>query len=230
MTYPVVTLFMLMSLDGKISTGQAMERDFDKDLPNIKGVGAGLEQYYQLEKETDLFSLNTGKVMAKVGWNHRNGTEVAMPVTFIIIDNEPHLSSQGVQNLARVCKKLLIVTTNSGHPAVEESAENIEVIQYENKINFNDLFEKLLVKGVDRLTVQSGGELNAVLVRAGLINFVSIVIAPLLVGGRATPTLVDGESLENLDDLKKLRSLRLIQAEPLADSYLHLKYEVLNHG
>lgn len=45
---PITTLFMLTSIDGKISTGSSDERDFDKDLPNIKGAGEGLGQYYEL--------------------------------------------------------------------------------------------------------------------------------------------------------------------------------------
>jgi 2,5-diamino-6-(ribosylamino)-4(3H)-pyrimidinone 5'-phosphate reductase len=45
MSLPVTTLYMLMSLDGKISTGASDERDFDKDLPRITGVSEGLGQY-----------------------------------------------------------------------------------------------------------------------------------------------------------------------------------------
>ena len=66
---PQTTLFMLISVDGKISTGSTDDRDFDKDLPNIDGVKEGLPQYYDLEQETDSCSLNTGRVMVKVGWN-----------------------------------------------------------------------------------------------------------------------------------------------------------------
>ena len=33
MTKPTTTLFMLMFLDGKISTGNTDERDVDKDFP-----------------------------------------------------------------------------------------------------------------------------------------------------------------------------------------------------
>jgi len=62
---PITTLFMLVSADGKISTGSTDERDFDKDLPSIKGVGEGLQQYYDLEKQTDYYSFNTGRVMAR---------------------------------------------------------------------------------------------------------------------------------------------------------------------
>ena len=35
MDRPVTTLFMLMSLDGKISPGASDELDADKDFPNI---------------------------------------------------------------------------------------------------------------------------------------------------------------------------------------------------
>ena len=53
------TLFMICSLDGKISTGETDERDVDKDFPKIKGVKEGLKQYYQLECRTDINSFNT---------------------------------------------------------------------------------------------------------------------------------------------------------------------------
>ena len=69
MQKPRTTLFMLMSFDGKISTGIGKGLDFDKDLPNIKGIKEGLNQYYELEQKTDIVSFNSGKVMAKIGVN-----------------------------------------------------------------------------------------------------------------------------------------------------------------
>ena len=223
---PYTTLFMLMSLDGKISTGSVDERDFDKDLPNIEGAGAGLHQYYELEQQTDYFSLNTGKVMAKVGWNEPKANIEPVPVVFVLIDNHPHLTGLGVANLIKRTEKLYIVTTNNEHPALQIEDEKLEVIKYPGQINFTALFELLKSKGADKLTIQSGGEMNAVLLRAGLINAVSVVVAPLLVGGKATATLIDGDSLETLEDLKKLKTLKLIDAKPLADNYLHVRYEV----
>lgn len=93
---PITTLFMLMSVDGKISTGNNDERDFDKDLPGVAGVGDGLDQYYELEQKTDLFSFNTGRVMAKVGWNDEKSDINKSPVSFIIVDNKPHLTNLGI--------------------------------------------------------------------------------------------------------------------------------------
>ena len=56
---PSTTLFMLMSVDGKISTGAVDELDVDRDFPRINGVKEGLYQYYEIEKTTDLWSLNS---------------------------------------------------------------------------------------------------------------------------------------------------------------------------
>jgi 2,5-diamino-6-(ribosylamino)-4(3H)-pyrimidinone 5'-phosphate reductase len=224
---PITTLFMLVSVDGKISTGSTDERDFDKDLPRIQGVAEGLRQYYDLEKQTDYYSFNTGRVMAKVGWNDEKADIKKIEVRFIIVDNKPHLTELGVRNLLRFTEKLFIVTTNSQHPAHSVKDDNLEILSYENKIDFRDLFQKLKSKGADRVTVQSGGEMNTELMRGGLIDFVSLVVAPIAVGGNNTSSLLDGRSLEADEDLKLLRPLELTSADKLNNSYLHLKYRVL---
>ena len=69
MERPVTTLFLLVSADGKISTGSTDALDFDRDLPRIPGVREGLPQYYEIEQTTDLWSMNSGRVQAKMGVN-----------------------------------------------------------------------------------------------------------------------------------------------------------------
>jgi len=223
---PITTLFMLVSADGKISTGSTDERDFDKDLPSIKGVGEGLQQYYDLEKQTDYYSFNTGRVMAKVGWNDEKEDITQIDVIFVLVDNKPHLTERGIKNLLRFVKKLYIVTTNKEHPAIAMQNDSLEVVRYEAAVDLPDLFCKLKSFGAQRVTIQSGGEMNAELMRGGLIDFVSLVVAPVMVGGRDTSSLLDGTSLKTDDDLKLIRPLELTDVYKLSDSYLHLKYKV----
>ena len=64
-------LYMLMSVDGKISPGASDDLDVDKDFPNIAGLKEGLPQYYEIEQTTDLWSFNTGRVQAKMGVNEK---------------------------------------------------------------------------------------------------------------------------------------------------------------
>ena len=220
------------SLDGKISTGDVDELDVDQDFKRIHGIKEGLPQYYDLEKKTDPFSLNSGRVMAKIGVNTRSKEPEKMGCSFIIVDNKPHLIDAGVRYLSKWVKTLYLVTTNPNHPAfkLRDSLENIEVIFYKDKVNFADLFHQMKNKyQVERVTIQSGGSLNAELLRNGFIDEVSIVVAPCLIGGKDTQSLVGGESLHNELDLLKIKALKLKGCRVLKDSYLHLNYKVTNH-
>ena len=224
MNRPVTTLFMLMSLDGKISTGAGDGLDFDRDLPRVPGVAEGLRQYYELEQETDLWSLNTGKVMAKVGANELPLPE-RLPVSFAIVDNT-HLTDAGVRWLCARCRELVVITSNAAHPARAVAEPNLSVM-YLQRPSLSEAFCRLRSEhGCKRLTVQSGGTLNAALVREGLVDFVDVVVVPLLVGGRDTPTLVDDPSLASLAELSKLCPLELLGCEALRNSYVRLRYRV----
>lgn len=80
--------------------------------------------------------------------------------------------------------------------------------------------------GCERLTVQSGGTLNAAFVRAGLVDFVDVVVAPVLVERRDTPTLMDGPSLAGVGELSGLCPLELLGCDVLQDPYVRLRYGV----
>lgn len=221
---------MLMSVDGKISTGNTDNRDVDKDFPRIQGIKEGLKQYYEIEQTTDLYSLNSGRVLAKVGANKPQKNIVKLPVTFLIIDNKPHLNKSGVNNFLRKSRRLYIITTNKNHPAFQRKDEdNLEIIYYNKEIDFVDLFRKLKNDyGLKKVTIQTGGTLNSILLRKKLIDKVSIVVAPALIGGKETSSLIDGKSLSSVNELTKIKALKLTAVKKLKGSYLHLKYDVIN--
>ena len=224
MDRPVTTLFMLMSLDGKVSTDVGDELDFDRDLPCVPGVAEGLYRYYELEQETDLWSLNTGRVMAKVGANEQPTPE-RLPVSFVIVDNT-HLTEAGVRWLCARCRRAVIVTSNAAHPAHVVGEGNLSVMLQERSSLVDALHRLKADHGCERLTIQSGGTLNAALVREGLVDFVDVVVAPVLVGGRDTPTLLDGPALASVGELSKLCPLELLGCEAMQESYVRLRYKV----
>lgn len=87
MNRPITTLFMLMSVDGKISTGDRDELDVDRDFPLIEGLKEGLYQYYDIEQTTDLWSLNTGRVQAKMGVNEKPFSPKGLYLLYLLIPN-----------------------------------------------------------------------------------------------------------------------------------------------
>ena len=224
---PLTTLFLLQSVDGRISTGSVDARDFDKDIPLIDGVRQGLGQYYDLESRTDLWSLNTGRVMAKIGVNDAPYAAEKTSVSFIIVDNRPHLTEAGVRHLSAKLQKLVIVTSNPAHPALRASLPNVEVMTVGEPVDWPSLMETLRERYlIDRLTIQSGGTLNAALLRHDCIDRISIVVAPFLVGGKDTPSLVDGPSFTEFAELSNLSVLELREMHRLEDGYIHLVYDV----
>ena len=225
---PLNTLFLLVSVDGKISTGSIDARDTDKDYKKFVALKEGVKQYYALEKQTDRYSLNTGKVMAKIGVNSDKNPIHCPDVTFIIVDNN-HLNEQGINNLCDNLKLLILVTHNAKHPANNVSRANLKIIYYQDEIDFVDLFKRFKTEmGIERITIQSGGTLNSILIRNKLIDKLSIVLVPCLIGGANTASLVDGADLLSEDDLKHIKALKLTQAKVLDDSFLHLTYDVIN--
>lgn len=227
---PQTTLFLLESLDGKINSGNSDNLDVDKDWCNINGVKEGLHQYYEIEQTTDLFSLNTGRVMAKIGVNTKKEIPNKVFCNFIIIDNKPHLNENGIDYLCRWVNKLYLVTTNKNHIVykLQKKYKNLVIISCDNldlTILLKDLYEKYNVKNI---TIQSGGNLNELFLRNNLIDYVNIVIAPLLVGGKDTSTLIDGTSITSSSELNKLKALKLIECNQLENSYIQLRYKVIN--
>ena len=225
MSRPVTTLFMLMSVDGKISTGATDEMDVDQDFPQIAGLKEGLRQYYEIEQTTDLWSFNTGCVQAKMGVNAKE-LPARTPVSFVLLDNH-HLNTHGVQYFCAKSKQFVLITTNRNHPAFDVKEENLHII-FQEKLSLPAAFTILKEQfGCEGLTIQSGGTVNGLFLREKLFDFVDVVVAPVLIGGKDTATLIDGRSLQSRDELNQLGILRLIEAAPLQDSYLRLRYRVI---
>ena len=224
MKRPFTTLFMLMSVDGKISTGATDKLDVDKDFPKISGLKEGLSQYYEIEQTTDLWSFNTGRVQAKMGVNEKP-LPAKTPVSFVILDNT-HLNENGIKYFCAKSKEFVLLTSNKNHPAFNVKEDNLHIFCKEN-FSLKEALEYLYSLGCERLTVQSGGTVNSLFLREKLFDAVDIVVAPVLIGGKDTSTLIDGKSLMSEEELSLLGVLKLTGCEVLKDSYLRLRYEVV---
>ena len=216
---------MLMSVDGKISTGADDALDVDRDFPKLPGVREGLHQYYEIEQTTDLWSLNSGRVQEKMGVNTKPMPDKT-PVSFVIVDN-CHLKEHVVRYFCARSKEFVLVTSNAEHPAFQMREENLHIL-YQKRLALPDALAHLRSEyGCRRLTIQSGGTLNGLFLREKLIDYVDIVVAPVLIGGKDTATLIDGRSLLTEGELSQLGVLKLQQCAVLEDSYLRLRYQVI---
>lgn len=223
---PITTLFMLMSVDGKISPGASDSLDVDKNFPNIEGLKEGLQQYYDIEQTTDLWSFNTGRVQAKMGVNEKPFPEKT-PVSFVLLDNS-HLTEHGVRYFCARSREFVLITSNKNHPAYSVEEANLHII-YQEELSLEAALTILKEEyGCERITIQSGGTINGMFLREKLFDYVDIVVAPVLIGGKNTSTLIDGSSITNEDELGSLGVLQLENCKTLDNSYIRLRYKVVS--
>ncbi|MBR4641012.1 MAG: dihydrofolate reductase family protein [Butyrivibrio sp.] len=149
------------------------------------------------------------------------------PVSFVLLDNT-HMTEHGVQYFCARSKEFVLITTNKNHPAFNIKADNLHIIYQENLSLEDALIELKKNHGCERITIQSGGTVNGMFLREKLFDYVDIVVAPVLIGGKETSTLVDGVALTKENELDKLGMLSLIGCDVLENSYIRLRYKVVS--
>jgi 2,5-diamino-6-(ribosylamino)-4(3H)-pyrimidinone 5'-phosphate reductase len=80
--------------------------------------------------------------------------------------------------------------------------------------------------GVVNVRVDSGGILNGVLLREGLVSQISTLIHPQLVGGSSPRSMFVGPDLQSEEGIIQLR---LKEFQELSEGVIWLNYDVINH-
>ena len=122
----------------------------------------------------------------------------------------------------------MLITSNRRHPAFEVKEDNLHII-LQDKTNLREALVRLKRDfGCECITIQSGGTVNGLFLREKLFDYVDLVIAPVLIGGKDTSSLIDGISLTSREELSGLGVLKLENCTVLEDSYIRLRYKVIS--
>lgn len=224
MNRPITTVFMLQSIDGKISFNGTGRLDFDDKIPMLSWSAKGINRYYEAEIGMDETTLMSGKTLKVVGWNEKVVRE-NKELMIVIIDNN-HLTREGLLRLHNSNKRVILVTKR---PWYLENMDKLpyDVIYYrEDKCSMVNILDVLYKKyDIKYVTVQGGGEINASLFKERCVDYIDIIIAPFIVGGKNTPGCVGGESLpDDIDIREVVNEYSLISVDSFGDSYVRVRY------
>ena len=100
------------------------------------------------------------------------------------------------------------------------------IIAGTENVDFAEAFEELNARyGTETIRVDSGGTLNGILLRASLVNEVSLLVHPLLVGGTSQQSFFRAKDLTSAGGVI---GLKLIHFEKLQNDIIWLIYEILS--
>lgn len=119
----------------------------------------------------------------------------------------------------------LLVACSASTPAAHLELLDRHRVEYvvvgEDRVDLGALLETLADRGVADVRVDSGGVLNGALLRAGLVDEISLILAPYAVGGRTPASLFVADDLAG--DVSRLE---LLAVERLRGDMVWLRYGV----
>ena len=119
----------------------------------------------------------------------------------------------------------LLVATVEDAPAerIRALAHRAEVWRVgRGRVDLAELLRRLRARGVERLLVEGGGELNWSFLEADLVDELYLTIAPVLLGGRQAPTTFEGAGLT----MGQQRRLKLVDLHREGDE-LYCRYAIV---
>ena len=212
---PYVVVNVAMSADGKIST---------RERRQVKISGAqDFSRVDQLKADSDAVMVGIGTVLAddpsltvkseerRTGRLNRGVDE--HPVR-IVVDSKARTPPEAAL-LHKGAGKRIVAVSRQADPKKIAALQKYAtvIIAGENEVDLAILMDKLGEMGIRRVMVEGGGTLIAGLITAGLVNEIYTFIGNMIIGGKDSPSFVDGKGFILESGFCRLHLLDMIRIE-----------------
>ena len=220
---PYVILNAAMTLDGKIATQTGSS--------NISGP-EDLERVHEIRKDCDGIMVGIGTVLAddpRLTVHKIDAKPEDNPIR-IVVDSKGRTPIDA--RITNSDAKTIIAMANEYKDDFKAS-DKYETFKKrgvkfffsgDKRVDLKALMNYLHEEGIETLMLEGGSTLNFSMIKSGLIDKISICVAPMVVGGANAKTFFDGDGFDTMDEAVRLE---------LTDSFalgkdLILTYNVLN--
>ena len=223
MERPFTFINSAMSADGKISTKERKQVRISGDVD--------FDRMDELRASSDAVMVGIGTVLADdpsltVKSEERrekrkdNGYE-ENPIR-IVVDSKARTPIDA--DIFKKGEGTRVVAVSRSAPrervkALEEMA--VVIVAGEDKVDLIELVVRLKEMGIDRLMIEGGAGLNWGMLSCGLVDEIYSFVGNLLIGGTASPTLVDGMGFKE----NEIMGLEFVSCERMDDGVV-LKWRV----
>ncbi len=210
MKRPYIIINCAMSADGKLA------------LPNRKQIKISskedIRRMYELRNMSDAVLVGIGTIISddpKLTVKKKYVKNPKNPIR-IILDSKckTPLNSHVLDNSS----KTIIITSQECNKKFGINIEIIKCKKNENNfIDLKDVLSKLKSRNINKLMVEGGSTVIWSFIKNSLFDDLYVYIAPFIVGGKDSPTMVDGSGIE---DEKTKIFLNIVEVKRLGEGFL----------
>lgn len=199
---PFVHLKLAMSLDGRISLKNSVSTA-------ISGVESA-ERVQALRHEHDaiLVGGNTAFV-DDPNLTDRSGKKRRRKLLRVILDNRLRIPLES--NLVKTAKDapVLVVSNSTNQQKIEQLGENGVKVLNENPRNLEAVLRELKKLEIQSILVEGGTKIAGAFCDANLVDKLTFIVAPIVIGGHDAPGAIGGSGAKSLSDAIRLNDLEI---------------------
>ncbi len=215
----MISINMAMTADGKIAPASRRYAPFssEKDQELLLDLRARADAVMSGARTVNSFPLDLGPGAAKYR-RLRLRRGLAEYNLRIIVSGTGSVDPEAEIFRHRFSPIIVLTTERAPRAKIKRLQARADVVKAcgDRTVDFKMAVSWLQSEwGVRRLLCEGGGELNAALFEAGLVDELNLTICPIVLGGRAAPTIADGRGFSRLADAAQLqlRTMRRVGAE-----------------
>lgn len=196
---PFVHLKLAMSLDGRIS--------LDRSASTAISGEAALERVHGLRHEYDAILIGASTAVSDdPHLTDRSGKSRRRPLVRVVLDSRLRLGIDS--NLVRSARDIpTIVFTGPGNneKAQELRRMNVEVIERpEGTRDLAAVLDDLRRRDIQGVLVEGGSTVAGAFCDGGLVDKITFILAPVIIGGPTAPRAIEGRGAPTLDEAVRL--------------------------
>jgi diaminohydroxyphosphoribosylaminopyrimidine deaminase/5-amino-6-(5-phosphoribosylamino)uracil reductase len=201
---PFVHLKLAMSLDGRISLKSSVSTALSSDTARRR------VQELRHEYDAILVGGNTAFV-DDPSLTDRSGMPRRRPLVRVVLDNRFRIKAESqLVKTAKEVPTVVITAQNSSDDINEIKDAGVDVVRIENGgRDLDGVLHVLAEREIQSVLVEGGTEIAGAFCDAKLVDKVTFIAAPLIIGGHDAPNAIGGKGANDLTEAMRLENLSI---------------------
>ena len=202
-----ITINTAMTIDGKIATSSGDSAISSKE---------DLKRVHQLRAAVDVIVVGISTVLVDdpcLTVRYVKGKNPAR----VVVDSKGRipLDSKILQSARKITTIVAVTKYASAEKKYKIRETGAIVISVSHKtdklVDLEELFTILEKRGMKKILVEGGGEINWSVLNTGMVKELIVTISSVIVGGKSATTLVEGDGFKKISEGIKLKLIKLVE-------------------